>query len=159
MQEAAGHSEMQEYPSPFFCTGVQEGVFILKKKSTIIAVIVLAAIIVIAAACWLLLKPGTVEGDKTITVVINHLNGEKKTFTINTDAEYLRGALEEEEGLVEGDESTYGLYILTMDGETADESKQEWWGYTKSGEYVEYSVDQCPIADGEHYEFTLNVGW
>ena len=159
MQKAAGHSKMPGYYAPFSVRVVWERGFYFEKEEHGYCGDCSAAIIVIAAVCWFLLKPDTVEGDKTITVEINHLNGDKKTFTINTDAEYLRGALEEEEGLVEGDESDYGLYILTMDGETADESKQEWWGYTKSGEYVEYSVDQCPIADGEHYEFTLNVGW
>ena len=79
-------------------------------------------------------------------------------FVIHTDAEYLRGAMEEKD-LVAGEESQYGLYMLTVDGETVDESNQEWWGYTKSGEMVNYGIDTCPIADGDHYEFTLNVGW
>lgn len=97
-------------------------------------------------------------GAKTITVEINHLDGSKQEKKISTDAEYLRGALEEAK-LAEGRESDYGLYVLTMDGETADEAQQQWWGFTKDGAYVETSVDQTPIADGEHYEFTLNVGW
>ena len=61
--------------------------------------------------------------------------------------------------LIAGTDGEYGLYVLTVDGETVDEANQEWWGYTKGGEMVEYGVDMCPIADGEHYEFTLNVGW
>ena len=64
-----------------------------------------------------------------------------------------------QEGLLDGEDGPYGLYVLAVDGETVDESEQEWWGYTKSGEQVNYGVDTCPIADGEHYEFTLNIGW
>ena len=81
-----------------------------------------------------------------------------RAFTIQTDAEYLGDAMKQE-GLLDGEDGPYGLYVLTVDGETVDESEQEWWGYTKSGEQVNYGVDTCPIADGEHYEFTLNIGW
>ncbi len=72
--------------------------------------------------------------------------------------ERLRGALDQEK-LIAGTDSEYGLYVLTVDGETVNEENQEWWGYTKSGEYVDVGVDSCEIADGDHYEFTFNVGW
>jgi hypothetical protein len=45
----------------------------------------------------------------------------------------------------------------TDDGETADDSQEQWWGFTKSGEYVETGVDATDIEDGDHFEFTLNV--
>ena len=70
----------------------------------------------------------------------------------------MRGALEQED-LIEGTESEYGLYVLTVDGETADESKQEWWGYSVNGEFAELGVDSQPVADGDVYDFVLNVGW
>ena len=41
-------------------------------------------------------SPKAVAGAKEITIVVNHLNGDKKTFDIKTDEEYLRGALEQE---------------------------------------------------------------
>ena len=130
----------------------------MKNKKTILAVAALVVLIVIAVACWLAFSPESVEGGKSITVDITHGDGTTKTFQISTDAEFLRGALEQE-NLVAGLDSEYGMYILTMDGETVDESNQEWWGYTKSGEQVNYGIDTCPIADGDHFEFTFNVGW
>ena len=130
----------------------------MKNKKTILAVAALAVLIVIAAACWLAFSPETVEGSKAITVDITHGDGTTKTFQISTDAEFLRGALEQE-SLVAGLDGDYGMYILTMDGETVDEANQEWWGYTKSGDQVNYGIDTCPIADGDHFEFTFNVGW
>ena len=51
------------------------------------------------------------------------------------------------------------MYILTADGETADEGAQEWWCITKGGAEVMYSASEQPIADGEHYELTLTVGY
>ena len=130
----------------------------MKNKKAVAAIVVLVVLVAVAAVCWFAFGPKAVAGGKTITGGVTHKDGTMKTFEITTDAEFLRGALEQEK-LVQGDETEYGLYILTVDGETADEANQEWWGYTKSGEQVNYGVDSCPIADGEHYEFTLNVGW
>lgn len=130
----------------------------MKNKKTLIAVLVLVLLVAVAAVCWFAFAPKAVEGSKTITVDITHKDGSTVTYEIHTDEEFLRGAMEQE-SLVAGNESEYGLYILTVDGETVDESNQEWWGYTKSGEMVNYGVDTCPIEDGDHYEFTLNVGW
>lgn len=98
------------------------------------------------------------SGGKTITVDVTHLDGSTKTYEIKTDEEFLRGALEQED-LVEGTESDYGLWITTVDGETADDAQEQWWGFTKSGEFVDTGVDTTPIEDGDHFEFTLNVGY
>ena len=130
----------------------------MKNKKAILAVAILVVMVAVAAVCWVLFAPDAVAGNKTIEVEIIHGDGTVKSFEIHTDAEYLRGAMEQE-GLISGLEAEYGLYILTVDGETVNEDNQEWWGYTKSGEQVNYGVDTCPIADGEHYEFTFHVGW
>lgn len=130
----------------------------MKNKKALVAVLVLVLLVAVAATCWFAFAPKAVGGSKTITVDVKHKDGQINTYEIRTDEEFLRGAMEQE-GLVAGTESEYGLYILTVDGETVDEAKQEWWGYTKSGEMVNYGVDTCPIEDGDHYEFTLNVGW
>lgn len=130
----------------------------MKNKKTLIAIAVLVVLIAVAAVCRLTFGPQAVAGSKTLTVDVTHKDGQTNTFTIRTDAEYLGDAMKEE-GLLKGTDGPYGLYVLTVDGETVDESDQEWWGYTKSGEMVNYGVDTCPIADGEHYEFTFHVGW
>lgn len=127
-------------------------------KKTIAAVVVLIVLVAAAAFCWFAFSPTAVAGGKTIVVDVTHKDGSTNTYEITTEAEFLRGAMEQE-GLIAGTDGEYGMYVMTVDGETVDESNQEWWGYTKSGEQVNYGVDSCPIADGEHYEFTLNVGW
>jgi len=145
--------------SPFFAQRAKKkGDFFMKNKKSVIAIVVLVAFVAIAAICWFAFGPKAVAGSKTITVDVTHKDGTTNTFEIKTDAEFLRGAMEQE-GLVAGTEGEFGLYILTVDGETVNEANQEWWGYTKSGEQVNYGVDSCPIVDGDHYEFTLNVGW
>ena len=70
----------------------------------------------------------------------------------------LRQALEEQK-LVEGEESQYGLYVKTVNGVTADEAKEEWWCFTKDGEDVMTGVDSTPVADGDHFEITLKTGY
>ena len=62
-------------------------------------------------------------------------------------------------GLIAGEESSYGLYVETVDGETADEGNQEWWCLTKGGEMWNYGVDDTQIEDGDAFEFTLTVGY
>lgn len=107
---------------------------------------------------WQALSPKGTAGEKQITVEVVHGDGSSKDFTLTTEEQNLGPALVAE-GIVEDNQGAYGLYILTADGETADESKQEWWQITKKGEKLTTGADSTPIADGEHYELTLTVGY
>ena len=62
-----------------------------------------------------------------------------------------------DEELVDGEESAYGLFIMTVDGETIDEADQEWWCITRGGERVDTGADTTPIADGDHFELTMST--
>lgn len=114
------------------------------KKVLIIAAVVL---ILIAAALFFIegsKKPVPIEGAKTITVTVMQEGVENKVFTIHTDAEFLRGALEQEK-LVEGTESQYGLYVTTVDGVTADDSQRQYWCFKDgNGNDLTVGVDSCP---------------
>lgn len=104
-------------------------------------------------------EPAKAEADEvTITVSVTHADGSEKEFVITTEALNLRGALEQE-NLVQGDESEYGLFVTTVDGEGTDSEKQEWWCFTKGGEMMMTGVDDTLIADGDHYEIVFTVGW
>ncbi len=98
----------------------------------------------------------------TITVKVNHLDTEtyeNSEFTIETSQEFLRGAMEEVEGLIEGIDSEYGIWITAVDGETADDSLEQWWGFDVNGEMGMLGADTQPVADGDVFEFTLNEGY
>ena len=129
----------------------------MKNKKTLIALIVLVVLVIGAFAVWTVNAPQGQTGDKTILVSVV-VDTETSDFVIETDAEFLRGALEQA-GLVEGTESEYGLYVTTVNGITADESQQQWWCFTRDGGTLETGVDTTPIADGERYEITLTTGW
>lgn len=130
----------------------------MKNKKAVVAVIVAVVLLAAALCAWLVLRPKTQEGVKTITVNVDHLSGEDSSFTIRTDAVYLRGALEQE-NLVFGEENEYGLWVQTVDGETANDANQEWWGFNVNGALAEYGVDGQVVTDGDVYDFTLNVGY
>ena len=129
-----------------------------KKTKIIIAALLLLVLVAAAVFFYVNNSQQAVAGAKTITVVVTHADASQKNFTIQTDAENLRGALEQEK-LIEGSESEYGLFVTGVDGETADDSLQQWWCFTKGGETLMTGVDDTMIADGEHYEATFTVGW
>ena len=129
-----------------------------QKKIIAVGAIVLAALIVVFGIVYFMTKPDTQSGSKQITVSVIFADSTEKTHEISTDAEYLRGALEEK-NLISGDESEFGLFVTTVDGVTVDSSKEEWWCFTKGGESLMSGVDTTPIADGDSFEITLTTGY
>ena len=79
-------------------------------------------------------------------------------FEYETTKEYL-GEVLKDEGLVEGEEGDYGLFITSVDGEEANSANEEWWCLTIDGESSMTSADQTVIEDGDHFELTLTVGY
>ena len=130
-----------------------------KTRNIIIAAVILLVLAVGALLVWNHFKPVAQVGGKNIVLEVVHGDGSSKDFSILTDAENLRAALEQEENLIAGSDSEYGLFVETVDGETADSEAQEWWCFTKGGEMLMTGVDDTMIADGEHYEATFTVGW
>ena len=128
-----------------------------KKRNVLIGAIVLLVVLIAAAGIiYATTRPQTDTGDKTITFEVIDADGTSESFTINTNAEYLRGALEEQD-LVSGTESEYGLYVLTVNGITADEANREFWSFSKDGQMLNTGVDSTPIADGDKFEATLST--
>lgn len=127
-------------------------------RAAILAAICLAAAAAVLLLVWRLAAPGGSAGDKLVTVEVVHGDGSSRSFELSTGEEYLGPALVAG-GVVEDNQSAYGLYILTADGETADEAAQEWWKLTRGGEMVNTGADATPIADGERYELRLTVGY
>jgi len=125
---------------------------------SLIAFGIMAIIVVVMLIAYNQFKPQGEKGSKEIVVEVVIPEEETKEFTLHTDAEFLRQALEEET-LITGSESEYGLFITEVNGRVVDDTKQEWWCVTKDGEDVFTGVDATPISDGEHYEITLTIGY
>lgn len=132
-----------------------------KKTSTkkiVLAVVILAVVAALMFVLYRNFMPKGETGAKEITVTVVHGDGTEKEFTYQTDAAYL-GEVITDEGLVDGEVGDYGLFITTVDDETADDSKQQWWCITKGGEQVNTSADQTPIEDRDAYELTMMEGY
>ena len=129
-----------------------------KTRNIIIAVALLLVLVIGAVLIWNANKPDAQEGGKALEVTVVHGDESSKDFSFSTDAENLRTALEEQK-LIEGTESEYGLYVTKVDSEEADEAQQQWWCFSKDGEDLVTGVDDTMIADGEHYEITFKTGW
>jgi len=129
----------------------------MNRKTGILAII-LVILCVAASILFHTNKPETVAGEKEINIIVTHADKTENTFTYQTDAEYLVDVLLEN-NLVDGEMGSYGLFITTVDHETVDESKQQWWCITKGGEQVNSGADALPISDGDQFELTLTEGY
>lgn len=124
-------------------------------KRLIIGVVALAALLVIFAIVFLLFKPKAVQGTKSITIkVVDNYN--TTVYNVQTDAEYLRQAMEDADGLeFSGSESMYGMMVETINGVTADWNVDaSFWGFSVNGEECIYGIDTQPVADGDKFEIT-----
>ena len=130
----------------------------LSKKTLIIIASVLVVLIAAAALIFTLTRPAVQQGAKTIHIEVVVSDTDTREFTLHTDAEYLRQALEEQ-NLISGSESEYGLFVTVVDGVSADDSKQQWWCFTKGGEMLMTGVDSTPVADGDSFKITLTTGY
>ena len=101
---------------------------------------------------------GNEDATTEISLVVVHSNNTSNKYIIRTNQAYLGAALREL-WLISGDESQYGFFATTVDGEFADDSKQQWWCLTHNGEIVQTGVDDTELISGDEYEFELTTGW
>ena len=129
-----------------------------KNKKLIIAAVVIVLLIAVMAAVYVSTRPETAEGEKSFTVEVVHGDGTKKTFTYQTDAEYL-GEVLLGEGLIQGDANQFGLYINTVDGEDAIfETDGAYWALYEGEDYAQQGIDETPILDGSVFSLVYTIG-
>ncbi len=128
-------------------------------KKGLIAVLILVVLIAVFTVIYMVLSPSTSEGSKSLTIEVIDNEGETTSYSIKTDAEYLRQAMDETEGLTyEGTESDYGMYVETVNGVTADyDTDGAYWAFYVDGEYCNYGIDSQPVNDGEVYTIEYTV--
>ncbi len=121
------------------------------------------------------------EGEKEITVEVK-IDDEVNSITFNTDEEFLGQALDEE-NLIQTKDSTYGRYVVGVNGKLAsnsdeswftiilkklglkkdetmvDEDNFEWWYIEVNGEAATDGIDDIAIKDGDTIKFELKVGY
>ncbi|SEA86085.1 protein of unknown function [Oribacterium sp. KHPX15] len=118
---------------------------------------------IICIICFLLIyirfspKPDS-SGQKAYTLEVS--DGEKSNhYSGRTDAEYLSGLLDElkntEDFIYESTSSDYGMYITSVNGLKADDSKKTYWAIYVNGEYGQYGANSQPVNDGDTYALKL----
>lgn len=122
----------------------------LKIVLGVIGVVVLIAVLV---AVWMIFGAKPQAGAKEITIEVINSADESTVYELNTDAEYLRQAMDEAEGLTyDGTESEYGIMISAINGEVADfNTNGAYWSFYVNGEYCNYGIDTQPVADGDAF--------
>ena len=128
-------------------------------KKALLAVGILVVVLAAMAAVFFIFRPKPTEGSKSITIEVINSAQESKMYELNTDAEYLRQAMEEAKGLeFSGTESEeFGLTLITVNGEDTDFNNGSYWGIFVNGEYGMYGVDAQPVYDGDAFRLVYTV--
>jgi hypothetical protein len=122
----------------------------MKKQWILIAAAVVLVIALMLGLHWYLTQG--VAGVKNITVTVVHSDGQSKDFSFRTQEKYL-GPVLLDNGLAEGEEGPYGLYIKVVDGEQAIfETDNAYWSLYVGDEPAVYGADQLSIEDGGVYQ-------
>ncbi len=95
------------------------------------------------------------QGSKSFSFNVFDAEGNQTSFTVKTDKETVGEALLDA-GLIAGEESTYGLYVKTVNGVTADyDVDKTYWAFYIDGEYAMTGVDATPVTEGAVYAFKI----
>ncbi|WP_029232316.1 DUF4430 domain-containing protein [Butyrivibrio sp. VCB2006] len=124
-------------------------------KKTIIGVVCLVALLAVFSVCWFAFGPKATKGAKHITVEVLNSAGEATEYQLDTDAEFLRQAMDElnAQGFsYDGTDSEYGIMVSTINGEVADYNTDgAYWSLFVNDEYGQYGADSQPVTDGDKY--------
>ena len=120
-----------------------------KIVSVSLACLILAASVFFIIGC----APKESDTELNFTFEVVHLDGTTKTFEVKTYKAMVGDALVEK-NYIAGENSTYGLYVKTVDGETLDYDKDgAYWAFYVNGEYAPTGVDSTKIEAGKVYTF------
>lgn len=92
------------------------------------------------------------EGPKvSFTLIVVDGDGNETTYQIETTKTIVGDALFEE-GIAEGEEGDYGLFITRVNGIYAEYNETgTYWSFYINGEYAMTGVDKTDIVDGATY--------
>ena len=95
------------------------------------------------------------EGENKFLFTVVDKEGIETTFEIHTDKEIVGEALLDL-GLIDGEESEFGLFVKTVNGIVADyEVDSTYWAFYVNGEYAMSGVDSTNIEEGSSYSFKV----
>lgn len=122
---------------------------------------IVAALAIILGVVYFAFVPKPAEGAKTITIEVVDNEQKSTVYELNTDAAYLREAMDEaaDKGFTySGTESEYGIMLETINGITADfNTDGAYWSIFVNGEYGMYGADTQVVADNDAFRFVYTL--
>lgn len=119
-------------------------------KKVIIGVAALVAVLAIFAVVYSVFRPKPVEGSKNITIEVVNKEQKSTKYEVKTDAEYLKQAMEEAEGLTFS--GSDGM-VDTINEEKADYNTDgAYWGFYVNDAYCNYGYAEQPVVDGDQFK-------
>ena len=95
------------------------------------------------------------EGSKQFTLSVVDADGNTTKLEIHTEQKTVGEALSEL-GVIDGDESEYGLYVTKVNGITANyDTDGTYWALYINEEYAQTGVDSTEIKEGDSYSLKL----
>jgi hypothetical protein len=127
-----------------------------KLLSLMLCLVLIAATALMATACW---DKQTADDEneepKSFTFIVVEENGKETSFSV-TSKKKMVGAALLSEGLIEGDDGAYGLYVKKVNGILAEyETTGTYWAFYVNGEYALTGVDKTEVVDGATYSFKV----
>jgi len=96
---------------------------------------------------------GQIPEQKSLTLEVTNADGNVTSHTVQTTEETVGAALLKE-GLIDGDESEFGLMVLFVNGIRADFVEDNaWWAFYIDDEMAMAGVDSTDIDEGVTYKF------
>lgn len=140
----------------------------MKNCKKILAVITAVLLVMVLSACA---KTATIpagkntvgvkngetvgQGATAFAVEVTDTEGNKTTFTVNTD-EKMVGAALQTLNLISGEKGDYGLYVKEVTGITTDYEKDgTYWAFYVDGQYALTGVDSTEVKAGAVYGFAV----
>ena len=127
------------------------------RKALILGLILIAVLVAVVAVIYFCFRPKTQTGAKNVTIEVIDSSGEKTSYSIETDAQYLKEAMDDAKDLSYETDATD--MVMTVNGETADYSAdQAYWAFYVNGEYCNYGIAQQPVADRDKFTIEYTKG-
>ena len=130
------------------------------KSKKIIGVVGVAVLVALLTTLFFVFREAPVQGSKSVVIQVINKAEETKEYSLKTDAEYLKQAMEEAEGLeFKGSDGEYGLMITEVNGELADfNTNGAYWSFYVNDEYCNYGIEQQPVNDGDTFKIVYTLG-
>ena len=132
--------------------------------SLVLCLVLIAAMALITTACDNLFQKGGATTPsvneqpatpKSFTFIVVDKDGNETSFNLSSDKKTVGEALLAE-GLLEGENGAYGLYVKKVNGIVADyDIDQTYWAFYINGEYAMSGVDTTDIVEGATYSFKV----